>query len=115
MTSSYDGRWAFAAIDAGATHVTCIEFEEQFAARIRENFELYGDVSSYDVYVGDVHERIREFPNDHFDVVLCLGFFYHTSQHVTLAQEMCRVSKKHIILDTRLSWYRVKDRGFNEY
>ena len=119
--ASSPGACAFAAIDAGAKHVTCIEFEEQFAERIRENFELYGGVGCYDLYVGDVHEQIKEFPNDHFDVVLCLGFFYHTSQHVTLAQEMCRVAKKtyyfgytKFLKNTNFSGIELKTEGCDE-
>ena len=100
--ASHDGRWAFAAIKAGATHVTCVEPRENHVTWIHENMKHYG-VSNYEVAHGDIHEEIVKFEPHQFDLVFCLGFFYHTLEHAFLFRQLQRLKPEGMIFDTAVA------------
>jgi len=100
---SYDGRWTYAAIDAGAKRVTAIEISPEFVARAEENMQAL-DVppEKYDFIRGDILEELRKMTPGSFDGVLCLGVFYHITYHVELLKELKRIGVKWIIMDTQI-------------
>ena len=53
--------------------------------------------------VGDCTEIIEELEPNRFDIILCLGFFYHTLHHFQLLAQFRRLNPRLVILDTRLS------------
>jgi hypothetical protein len=98
--ASHDGRWSFAALNAGCTHVTGIEAREHLVLNARTTFEHYGvDRAKYEFVLGDVFASLKE-GKFQADTVLLLGFFYHVNRHVELAALISGVGAKHIILDT---------------
>jgi hypothetical protein len=100
--ASHDGRWSFAALKAGAAHVTGVEVREEFVNKGRETFEFYGqDPSTYDFICGDVFEVLAREKFD-VDVVLLLGYLYHTYRHTELMYRIHELAPKHMILDTRV-------------
>lgn len=99
---SHDGRWAFAAIKSGAKHVTCVEPRQFYVNWTHENMKHY-DVDNYDVVHGDVHEEIGNFDTDQFDLIFCLGFFYHTMEHCYLLREFKRLNPFGMIFDTNIA------------
>ncbi|MDX1722558.1 MAG: methyltransferase domain-containing protein [Pseudomonas sp.] len=99
---SHDGRWTFAALQAGAQHVTGIEPRAELIDNAVSNMQAYGiDESSYAFIKDDVFNFLRSHTNE-IDVVLCLGYFYHTIQHVELVKLMAGTQARHIILDTEV-------------
>jgi hypothetical protein len=100
--ASHDGRWAFAAIHAGAAHVTGIEARNELVENARSNFARYEvDPNRYDFIVGDIFKTLSEI-NLQVDVVLCLGFFYHSLRHVELLDLIDRTGANVLILDTEI-------------
>jgi hypothetical protein len=99
---SHDGRWSFAALQAGAQHVTGIEPREELVDNAVSNMQAYGiGESAYAFIKDDVFNFLRSNTNK-IDVILCLGYFYHTIQHVELAKLMADTQARHIILDTEI-------------
>jgi SAM-dependent methyltransferase len=100
----HDGRWSFAALDAGARHVIGIEARAHLVQKAAENFSHYGvPTGSYDFVTGDAMEALRALKAASVDVVMCLGFFYHTLEHMRLLLEARRLGAEYIIIDTSIS------------
>ena len=38
-----------------------------------------------------------------FDLIMCLGFFYHTTRHYEMFQHFYRIGARHMILDTEVA------------
>lgn len=102
--ASHDGRWSLAALDAGADHVLGIEARPHLAEKSREILAQYGfDTKRFEVVVDDCVEAIDDLEPGRFDVVLCLGFFYHTMHHYRLLAQIRRLNPGLLILDSLLS------------
>ncbi len=97
---SHDGRWTFAAIQAGASHVKGIEPRQELIDNAIETFTEYGiDSAKYTFECGDVFELLK---SESFDLVLCLGFFYHTIRHAELLDRIERTGARFVIIDTEV-------------
>jgi hypothetical protein len=100
--ASHDGRWSFAALDAGARHVIGIEGRRSLVRRTRETFAAKAvDENRYALVRGDVHEELHH-PLVTADVVMCLGFLYHTARYVELMAGIRSTGAEHVIVDTRV-------------
>jgi hypothetical protein len=98
--ASHDGRFSFAALQAGCAHVTGIEVRPHLVEAARANFRFYGvEPSRYRFYLGDVFNTLHREAIE-VDVVLLLGYFYHTSRHAELASLISGTKAEHIILDS---------------
>ena len=101
---SHDGRWTFAALKNGASHVLGIEARHHLAEHARSNMKQYGiSESSYDFVEADAFEYIPTIEPNAFDVVFCFGFFYHIVDHFNLIKEIKRMNPKYLILDTAIT------------
>jgi len=102
--ASHDGRWSFACIKNGAKHVLGIEGREHLVKKSNEFMKEYGiQESKYTFKTGDINVEIPKLEENRFDVVLCLGYFYHTLEHYRLLSEISRLNPKYLILDSRIS------------
>jgi len=98
---SHDGRWSFGALKRGALHVTGIEARRHLVEKAVSNFSFYGiPATSYGFIANEALSAMRALPASNFDVVMCLGFFYHTMDHMAILLEARRLGAKHIIVDT---------------
>jgi hypothetical protein len=98
--ASHDGRYSFAALKAGAAHVTGVEVRQSLIDKAEETFAFYGqDPDTYRFVRGDLFEVLAQEKFD-VDVVLCLGFMYHTYRHTELMYRLHDMSPRHLILDT---------------
>jgi hypothetical protein len=98
--ASHDGRYSFAALKTGAAHVTGVEVRESLIDKAQETFAFYGqDPETYRFVCGDVFEVLARERFD-VDVVLCLGFLYHTYRHTELMYRLHDLAPKHLIVDT---------------
>jgi len=102
--ASYDGRWAFAAIKAGASHVTGIEIHAGGVEKSRDFMKEYGvGEDRYRFIAGDIESEMLPFGSEDFDTVFCLGFFYHTLYHMTLLDQIKRLDPEFIVFDTHVA------------
>ncbi len=100
--ASHDGRWSFAALDAGAAHVTGIEGREELVRNARRTFRAKGvPEEQFRFLKGDVHRRLLK-PDIEADVVLCLGFLYHTARYVELFKGIQSTGAQYVVVDTRV-------------
>jgi protein-L-isoaspartate O-methyltransferase len=99
--ASHDGRWSFAALSAGASHVLGIEPREELVENARATLAYYNvEESRYSFERGDVFNFIQ---GRQFDVVLCLGFYYHTIRHAELLDLIERTGAKFVVIDTEVT------------
>lgn len=99
--SSHDGRWSFAALKTGASHVTGIEPREHLVQNSNETLTSLGyrRDRDFNFIQGDVFEVLET--SQRFDVVLCLGFFYHTYRHPELLKLINDCQPKAVIVDSQ--------------
>jgi hypothetical protein len=101
--ASHDGRWSFAALQAGAASVTGVEGREYLVAHANETFAAKGvDPSRYNFIAGDAHDVLTEGVGQ-YDVVMCLGFLYHTLRYVELFSGIRATGARYVIIDTRVT------------
>lgn len=99
--ASHDGRWTFAALMAGAAHVTGIEPRAELVTEAEASLGAYGiDGQRFRFITGDVFEHLD---GQRFDVVLCLGFFYHTLRHAELLDRIERCGARLVVIDTEVT------------
>jgi hypothetical protein len=98
--ASHDGRWSLAALATGAQSVTGIEARPELVQAAAENLAEYGYGADRARFVtGDVHEVLTT-QDCAADVVLCLGFLYHTLRYNELLDGIRRTNARYLIIDT---------------
>ena len=101
--ASHDGRWSFAALQAGARHVTGIEGRPELVDAANETFRTYGvDTERYRFIADDVYSALAR-RHWEFDVVMCLGFLYHTLRYNELMALIRRCGPTYLIVDTEVA------------
>ena len=96
--ASHDGRWSFAALKAGAAHVTGIEVREHLIEAANKTLHAYGiPATDYTFMQGDLNHALQAPVV--CDVALCLGYFYHTLNHLALIEYLASTGARHLILD----------------
>ena len=100
--ASHDGRWSFAALKAGAKHVTGVEARAELVDNANKLFAGYGiPTEDYQFVQGDMFRILQEHKFD-VDVVLCLGFVYHTLRYGELFHGIIDTDPQYCILDTKV-------------
>lgn len=100
--ASHDGRWSFAALKAGAAHVTGVEARRPLVDKARKTFAEYGvPTDTYKFIRGDMFRVLGHQPFD-VDVVLCFGFVYHTLRYPELFRAIMEARPRHVLLDTKV-------------
>lgn len=100
--ASHDGRWSFAAAQAGASHVIGVEGRPELVESARNTFAAKGtDPSRYEFVAGDVHDVLNEHQYK-VDVVMCLGFLYHSLRYVELFSAIRDTGARHVIIDCKV-------------
>ncbi len=101
--ASHDGRFSMAALKAGAAHVTGVEVRQSLIDNAQETFAFYGqDPETYRFVCGDLFEVLAREEFD-VDVVLCLGYLYHTYRHTELMYRLHNLAPRHLIVDTMVT------------
>lgn len=99
--ASHDGRWSFAARQAGASYVRGIEARSHLVEAARANVREY-DITDVDFIEGDIFQEL-DWLKGEIDTVLCFGFFYHTLNHMSLLHKIAKLKPSHLIMDTAVS------------
>ncbi len=104
--ASHDGRWSFAAIQAGAAHVIGIEARDDLVTSARETFREYGVAEErFRFLAGDVFD-VMAGEQPRVDVVLCLGFLYHTLRYNELLHLIHSTGAHTLIIDTEVTQHK---------
>jgi hypothetical protein len=97
---SHDGRWPLAYADAGAREIVGIEGR----ASLVEKFNAMpgSNKDRVDMRVGDFVETMDKLiaEGETFDIVSCLGVYYHTTHHYRIMCQMAAFKPKLIIIDS---------------
>jgi len=99
--ASHDGRWSLAALASGAKSVIGIEARPDLVEHATKSLAEYGygtDRASF--VIGDVYEVLSKQKFE-VDVVLCLGYLYHTLRYNELLHYIRQADPKHVIIDTQ--------------
>jgi hypothetical protein len=100
--ASHDGRWSLAALKTGAAHVVGVEANASLVAAGRDNLRQYcGGEGNYRFVEGDLFDVLRNEKLE-ADVVLCLGFLYHTLRYNELLRRIRDIGPRHLIVDTQV-------------
>jgi hypothetical protein len=100
--ASHDGRWSFAALKAGAKHVIGVEARSELVDNASKLFAGYGiPTEDYEFVQGDMFRILQERKFE-VDVVLCLGFVYHTLRYGELFSGIMNAHPQYCILDTKV-------------
>jgi hypothetical protein len=100
--ASHDGRWSYAALQAGATHVTGIEGRRRLVVNARQTLISKGvERERFRFIRGDAHDTLTAGVGS-FDVVMLLGFLYHTLRYTELFAGIRATGARHVIIDTRV-------------
>ncbi|MCG6902279.1 MAG: class I SAM-dependent methyltransferase [Rhodobacter sp.] len=102
--ASHDGRWSLAALRAGAAHVTGIEVRQDLIDRAPRI--LSRDEQARTRFIqGDVFEVMPQLlaAGDRFDVIFCLGLFYHVMDHDRMLRQMLAFRPRLVVFDSTLA------------
>lgn len=98
--ASHDGRWSLAALYCGAQSVVGIEARPDLVEHSQANLAYYDYDSDRATFIaGDVLDVLTNQRFD-VDVVLCLGFLYHTLRFNELLSGIKRTNPRYLLLDT---------------
>ncbi len=102
--ASHDGRWSFAALKAGAAHVTGIEARAHLVEAAEESLTQLGmPRDRFQFIQGDAFKALDQIEQGSIDTVTCLGFFYHVTDHMALLSQIERLKPQHVIIDTAVA------------
>jgi len=101
--ASHDGRWTMASTRMGAAHTTGIEVSPALVKAAEETFTSYAvDPATYRFINDDVFDVLAD-PSGHqidVEVVMCLGFIYHTLRYPELFAGFRALRPRHLLIDT---------------
>lgn len=97
------GFWSLLSVQSGCDFVVGIDGRQDHVDQSNFVFETLGvDEQRYKFLTDDVFAvDLRSLGT--FDIVLCLGFLYHTSKHVELLEKIAQVNDDLLVIDTSLS------------
>lgn len=99
---SHDGRWSFAALASGASHVIGIEPRRELVKAAERNLLESGiPRERFEFHVGDALETIIRLGPD-VDTVFVFGVLYHVHYHVALVRELWKTGASIVLVDTHV-------------
>jgi cyclopropane fatty-acyl-phospholipid synthase-like methyltransferase len=102
--ASHDGRWSFAALKAGAAHVTGLEARTDLVKSGIATMREYGvPENSFASIAGDAFATIDQIEPRSVDTVFCFGFFYHVANHMLLLSKIARLQPRNVIIYTAVT------------
>jgi hypothetical protein len=111
--ASNAGYWSLASVEAGCDYVLGIEGRQMHVEQAEFVFGVKEvDQRRYDFVCSDIF-KIDFTRFGRFDIVLCLGLFYHVSKHVELLEKIEEVNEDLLVIDTEVargrgSWMKLR-------
>jgi SAM-dependent methyltransferase len=99
--ASHDGRFSYACLALGASHVTGVEARPHLAEFARRNLSNLGyGAQRFHSVRSDIFDYLPTVQPAEFDTILCFGLLYHTVRQVEFMREIKRIRPRYLILDT---------------
>lgn len=99
--ASHDGRFSYACLKLGASHVTGVEGRHHLVEFATENLISLGyKPEQFSFIQDDVFAYLPKVKLKEFDTILCFGFFYHTVRQNELLRQINRIQPAYFLLDT---------------
>ena len=98
-----NGRMAYPCIDLGAEKVFGVEARGSLIASGKEYFDSLGISDRMQWHQADAFEFMDAATPGAFDVILCLGFLYHTTRQVDFFRAVKRLRAKTVIIDSSIA------------
>jgi SAM-dependent methyltransferase len=98
--ASNNGRWSFAAADAGAKEVVAVEGREELVASSRKLASQRGIAEWCQFVNGDIFDWLYAHSSQRVDTVFCLGVYYHIMDHYHLLRLIARLQPSCILIDS---------------
>ena len=98
--ASNNGRWVWAALNAGATFVTGVEGRDDRVAQATRNLVDLGYGDRCRIACSDIFDFLFQSKPGEYDAVLCLGVYYHVMDHYMLMRLMAKLAPELIIIDS---------------
>lgn len=100
---AHDGRWTWAALEAGAAYVEAVEGRPELMERAAACLAGH-PAHRWKCVTGDVFDWLEEKvgAGETFDTVMCLGLLYHVAEHFRLLRLMAALRPEAIIIDAAL-------------
>jgi 2-polyprenyl-3-methyl-5-hydroxy-6-metoxy-1,4-benzoquinol methylase len=98
-----NGRMAYGAISAGAAHVTGVEIRDELIEDGRKKMSETGNSERMTFQKGDIFEFLDAATPGQFDVILCLGFLYHTVRQADFFRGCARLRPEAVFVDTSVA------------
>jgi hypothetical protein len=102
--ASHDGRFSYACLKLGASHVTGVEGRQHLIEFAIENLtSLSCKPQHFSFIQDDAFAYLPKVKPKEFDTILCFGFFYHTVRQNELLREIKRIHPAYFMLDTYIA------------
>ncbi len=98
-----NGRMAYGALLAGAARVTGVEIRDELIADGRKKMAEAGFSERMSFEKGDIFDHLEASSVGQYDVIMCLGFLYHTVRHAEFFRACARLAPKAVIVDTAVA------------
>lgn len=97
------GYWTLAAMDGGARFVTGVDTDKKRIDQAHFVMQQHGiSGEQYEFVYQDVYQYLSSVEQG-FDVVLCLGLFYHIEHPIRLMRLMAKATRELAVIDTVVS------------
>lgn len=104
--ASHFGTFSYAALQLKANFVCGVDSEESLIQKASELFLLHEvDPKSYQFQNQTIESFLKTLPENSYDTVLCFGILYYLINPYGLLQEIKRVARETILLDTFTASY----------
>jgi SAM-dependent methyltransferase len=110
-----NGRMSFPCLELGARSVIGLEGRQSRIDDGKMRFSKLPYADNMTFVKGDVFDFLDRTDPDTFDVILCLGFLYHTTRQVDFFRACKRLQPQTVIVDTAVAknywWFGQKNFG----
>lgn len=97
------GFWSLLCIEAGCDYVVGVDGRKRHIDQANLIFELNEiDSNKYEFISADIYELDFERLGN-FDIVLCLGLFYHINKPMLLLEKISNINTEILVIDTQIS------------
>lgn len=101
---SNNGKWVAAALDLGAELVLGVDGRQEWVDKAEELLAKSGfNRGSYKIVLDDLSTSLRHHHPRQFDTILCMGVFYHISNHSEILKRFSQLEPQFVVLDTKVN------------
>jgi SAM-dependent methyltransferase len=97
------GRFGYASILLGAREVIGIDADKDMIAKGREALSQLPEGDRMNLIQADAFDFLQATPPGEFDVILCIGWLYHTVRQIELFRHLGRIRPETIIIETSIA------------